>query len=339
MRKKDRIFFDKCIAQVRQKILAGITDPEIKAMAMASVGAVSGNLSDFSLMHDLLNKSDSDKNRIFLSKKLADTGFLNEARDVASGINDPKIAFKAYLHIASITKTIADFWRVKTEIVILQQKSGETVSRNAIESVGRPLIQEFIGALAEAGEYEWAMDEVRSMEYGEYMNERVAQTIIRNSYAIKENPSQVIIGKKHHKNLELVFKLDSENGSGDNAIAAINLLLKAGKTKKAIKLVEGLSDELFYTNYIKAMSFDSIARETQEAEYIRRSAQCAMKLRTSEAGGGRDQARQILSVIGVEARSLYHLGLAIDIALKEECALGDIERILSIIYKLKAGRN
>lgn len=336
MNEEDTMFFDKTMDMMRRKVFESVTGIKQKALILASIGKANRKINDFGLLLEFLSNSDSDKDLKSVCVQLAQAGFLDEARSVASRIIDTEIWLEAWLCIASVSKNGNDFQTVSSKIDELEQElkllpEPADSMEYRIKDANRNLIE----ALQYAGKYVWAKKRIKKIKYGEFLLGNLGSVMIKKAYHFYSGVPELIIHNEGFENLPAAFKYSAEYGTADNAVEAIYLLLKADEVQKAISLIEVLEEDPYDAVYIKAKSYIQVALKLDDVEYLKKAAHYAMKERSSVVCVSKDRARDLLTQIGIIGRSTYYLGLAMDVALKGDRPLGDVECILETMSNFK----
>lgn len=329
-KKKDLKFFEKSLDLIRKKVLEKEGNFENKARFMALVGALSGKISDFDLIYEVLDGSCRTETKRLACRKLAEAGFLEQARAVSDGIPRAEESFDILLNIASISKDDKDFIRVSEKIEDLNREIpilNENDKRR--EHQVRKAREYFIEELAGAGKLEWALREIEASDQRERLFGKVSNIILEKAYAKKEVPGYVV---NDTKDLPIAFQCAVKSGDKGNAIIAVLLLLSVNKIKLARELVESMDDGAALANYIKARCYISIAITSKNAGDFEKAFKYAIRSKSVDPKG--DSSR-ILIETGILLRSLYHLGLALDMALRSGNEQYEIEYMLSQISRLK----
>jgi len=323
-------FFERSIDLIRKKTLEKINDIEKRAKILALVGASGKNMNDFEPIFSLLEKPDTIHERRLAAKKLAEAGFLREARSVADGIAFAEDSFDVWLYISSVSGDGNDFRRVSQcieglsrEIPILNENDRR---REYQVNKARKF---FIMELASAGKYKWALREIERSEDRGSLYGIVSDIIMKKAYAKKEVPGYIV---SDTKDVPLAFQCALKSGIKEPAIIAVILLLNERKVELARSLVDGIDDGIRLANYIKANCYISIAIQTKNADDAGKAFKYAMRSKETDP---KDDAFRILIKIGISARSLYFLGLAYDLALSSGNEQYDIEFMLSQLSRLK----
>jgi tetratricopeptide (TPR) repeat protein len=329
-KKEDLKFFERSLDMIRKKVLEKEGNFENKARFMALVGASSKRISDFDLIYEVLNGSCRIETRRLACRKFAEADFLEQARAVSYGIPRAEESFDILLNIASISKDEKDFLRVSEKIEDLNREIpilNENDRRR--EHQVRKAKEYFVEALAEAGKLEWALREIeRSDEKGRLFG-RVSSIIIEKAYAKKEVPGYVV---NDTKDIPFAFRCSIKSGNKENAIIAVILLLGENKIESARELVESIDDGVFLANYIKARCYINIAITSKSAGDIEKAFEYAIRSKSTDPKG---ESSRILIETGILLRSLYYLGLALDMALQSGNEQYEIEYTLSQISRLK----
>ena len=329
-KKKDLKFFEKSLDLIRKKVLEKEGNFENKARFMALVGALSGKIGDFDLICELLNGSCRIETRRLACRKFAEAGFLEQARAVSYSIPRAEESFDILLNIASISKDEKDFFRVSQNIKDLNREIpilNENDKRR--EHQVRKAKEYFVEALAEAGKLEWALREIERSDQGGRLYGKVSSIILAKAYAKKEVQGYVV---NDTKDLPIAFRCAMNSGDKENAIIAVILLLSENKIELARELVESIDDGVLHANYIKARCYINIAITSKNAGDVEKAFEYAMRSKSTDPKG--DSSR-ILIETGILLRSLYHLGLALDMALQSGNEQYEIEYMLSQLSRLK----
>lgn len=323
-------FFEKSIDLIRKKTLEKMRNAEKKPEILALIGAHSKSIDDFEPIFVLLKKPGMIHARRLAAKKLAEAGFLHEARSVADGIARAEDSFDVWLYIASISGDGKDFLRVSENIENLKQEIpvlNENDKRRGYQVNKSKKF--FIMELASAGKYQWALREIEKSEDRESLYGIVSDIIMKKAYAKKEAPGYIV---NDTKDVPLAFQCAMKSGIKEPAIIAVILLLNENKVELARSLVDSVDDSTQRANYFKANCYISIAIATKNADDAEKAFKYAIKSKMIDP---KDDALRILIKIGISARNLYCLGLAYDMALEIGNELYDIEYMLSQLSRLK----